>query len=253
MFFIACFAAIFIACLGWAAIIAFQLSYIAAIVIYVSIVGIYKWYIDSTKMKEGNYQEYKSNQERIQKEAELRKNDSEFLKRQNVLVNAALNCIHDLRFKYPYADEYLFEEYRYKFQSYSEGQLKLLEEEIRKNHLNNEINYATNGKNNIQYSLNDLDSLNPIEEKIEKPLLMRIFKIDADYILYTKDLDNNQQYMVQSKDYLAILRMQNKVVEMQNKLKLQKEEMKAQQFNELFDSVQESTKDFRRNRCGFID
>jgi hypothetical protein len=82
---------------------------------------------------------------------------------------------------------------------------------------------------------------------------MRVYKIGIDYILYVKNIDNNVRYLAQTRDYFVTARMMIKIIEQQCKLKIEKSTMKAEDLNKIYLQVNDSVKNFRRNKMGFLE
>lgn len=215
-------------------------------------IGIYSACV-LAKLDRSGFTENKLLEERLEEAAKQNKHNDQILGQHNRIIKAAMIALNEMRIKYPYSDESLFKEYQQKFSSASVKQLQDIEEKIRASHTRNEINYSVNGRTCRQYTLADINGLEPLEERREDPIIMRIYKIDTDYILHIKDIDINGNYLLQSKDYFVIVRVQLKVAETQKELYAMKRNIQAHQINDIFSNVSVTTQDFRRTRMGFID
>lgn len=231
----------------WAALRAF------VILIWDIFLSCYRSMVVEPKLNENDFMENKLLEKRLEEAAQQQRHDDEILGQHNRIIRAALNSVNEMRMRYPYAEELLYEEYQRRFPSASVGQLREFEDKIRESHLRREMDYSVRGKTNTSYTLADLNGLNPIEQKREDPLVMKIFKINSDYLLQTNNIDTGEQCLLQSKDYFTIIRTQVKILESQNKLREAKKNIKSQEVHEIFDNVNSTTQDFRRNRMGFID
>lgn len=174
-------------------------------------------------------------EEKILKEEKENKHQEQILKQQNKIVKAGLNKVRNLRIRYPFANEELFQYFLKKFPSYSVDDLNIIENNIKKSHIENEKIVDKNKKRN--YTLNDLDNYEPLEIHRENPLVMKIYKINIDYILYIRDIDTNNIQLLQSKDYLVICTAINEILKKQKKLKKIKKSIKSENVEVLFNDI----------------
>lgn len=216
-------------------------------------VEIYSYFALTKPLQEAGILEKVELEKRL-KDAEEKEVDQKLkLTQQNKIVQAGLIKVNQLRIKYPYANEDLFQLFITKFASYSVEEIKQMEDVIKKSHIENELQYATTLQEEKKYTLSDLDGIEPIEEKSEFPLIMKVYKIKSDYILYIKDQDSNSHTLLQSKDYMAIARMIVVIVDRMNELTKQNKNIQSMNINVLFENVVDSTQSFRRNKMSFLD
>lgn len=191
------------------------------------------------------------NMKNIEKQNEYKE---QILNEQNRITQACLSKLRELRVRYPFADEKLFQFYLTKFPSYSFSELKSLENEIKRSHETNELNMSLTPQMKKVYNISDLDSLEPLEECKEMPLIMRIYKPDnINYLLHIINTDLNNHQLLQSRDYLTIVKTRAKIIEKQKELKEMKLNIKAQDIDEIYNDVDDNIKSFRRNRMGFLE
>lgn len=222
-------------------------------IIYWSIVNLYRYKYVDKPLKEKGFIEQKQFEARLIEAEKQNKHKDQILNQQNRIMQAALNATRELRVKYPYADEELFQTFLTRFNLYSMDEIKGMENKVRKNHLENEVKLSINFQPEVQYTLADINGLEAIEERREDPIVMRVYKIGIDYILYVKNIDNNVRYLAQTRDYFVTARMMIKIIEQQSKLKIEKSTMKAEDLNKIYLQVNDSVKNFRRNKMGFLE
>jgi hypothetical protein len=213
--------------------------------------GCYQSFFVEPKLDENKYMENKLLEQRLAEAAEQKDYDEELLGKHNRIIKAAMVSSNEMRMRYPYAEELLFEEYVRQFSVLSVDQIKAFEDRIRESHLRREMNYAINGKVDAQYELKDLMGLTPLEYKSEGRIAFKIYKIKNDYILYINN--RGEETILQSKDYFTILRTRVKVLEEQRRLSNLDDMISSSNIKSIFNSLVDSTQDFRRNRNGFID
>jgi hypothetical protein len=216
-------------------------------------VEIYTYFFVTKQLQESGALEARELEKRLEEAEEKEADQQHKLAQQNRIVQAGLINLNQLRIKYPYAEEELFQTFIKKFASYSVAEIKQMEEQIKKSHIANELKYATSFQDEYKYTLADVNGLEPMDEKCEDPLVMKVYKVKSDYILHIKDKDANSHSLLQSKDYMAIAKMMVVVVDRMRELRQQKKNIQSMNLNILFDNVVHSTQSFRRNKMNFLD
>lgn len=211
-------------------------------------INTYKYYKVDKPMQESGLLEKKRMEESLKEAEKQNWHKEQILSHNNRILEAALSKVRDLRIRYPYADENLFQTLLTKFKSMSVSEINDMEIKIRESHFQNEVKNTLKPIEEKVYTLNDINGLEWLEEHREDPILLRIYKIDSDYLLHVKDIDTNGQQLFQSKDYLAMARVVVKVIEKQKQLKVAKQSIIAKDIEALYNSVVDSTRSFRINR-----
>ncbi|MFW6008234.1 MAG: hypothetical protein ACOCP8_03115 [archaeon] len=196
-------------------------------------------------LRENETVQRKIMEEKMLEAEEENKHKEQILAKQNRIIEAGLSRTRELRIRFPLANEELFKTYLKKFPTYSIDEIENIEDEIKASHLNNEIKFTSNPPKKKNYTLNDLNDKEPLEEYKEKPLIMRIYKINSDYLLYIRDLDRDEVQLLQSKDYLVLSRTIIRILDKQKILKRIKSKVKAKEINSIFNNVEGAVSRYR--------
>lgn len=219
---------------------------------YWAFMNAYKYlFVERPLEKSGYLERKRMEQEMVNAEKEQRHKE-QILNQQNRIIQAGLNNVREFRVRYPYADEYLFDHFLRKFPEASVDEIKEFENKIRESHLKNELRNSIDIQPQITYTMADLNGVEPLEVYREEPLLLKIYKMNCDYLLLIQNLDEQSCQLIQSKDYLVIARLIAKIFEKQKQLKVYKMTIKAEQIDELNNIVSESVVNYRRNNMGFL-
>lgn len=221
--------------------------------IFWTVCQIWKHYKVDVPMQKNGFLEKKKLEERMIAADKEQKYKNQVLYEQNKIVAAGLSKVRECRTKYTYADESLFELLLRKYPVMSISEINELEQQIKASHIRNELIYGIDTTPRRAYTLGDINGLEALEEDREDPILMRIYKIDRDYLLYIKDIDNNNCQLMQSKDYLVVARTRAKVLESQCALKEVKRAIQAQEIVNIFNETTNNVSVYRRNRLQFLD
>jgi type III secretory pathway component EscV len=171
------------------------------------------------------------------------------LKEETKVIKAGLKKVRQLKMKFPYAKQKLFDNYLEQFPILNLDELKDIEDKIKQSHENNiNDNFQDNNK---KYTLEDLNDKEAIEEHKEKPLVMKVYKIDNVYILYYRDLDRDNISLLQASKYLPIARTIARVKRKQRELKKRKEKIKAQQIRSIYNDELDIANEINNNRNNF--
>ncbi len=221
--------------------------------IFWTVCQIWKHYKVDVPMQKNGFLAKKKLEERMVAAEKEQKHKDQVLYEQNKIVAAGLSKVRECRTRYTYADESLFELLLRKYPVMSTSEIKELEQQIKDSHIRNELMYGIDTTPRRTYTLNDINSLEALEEDREDPILMCIYKIDRDYLLYIKDLDNNNCQLMQSRDYLVVARTRAKVLESQRGLREVKRNIQAQEIVNIFNETTNNVSVYRRNRLQFLD
>jgi hypothetical protein len=221
--------------------------------IYWGLLSLFTHYKVDKPLQQSKYYEKKQMEQKLIEAEKQQKYKEQILSKQNKIIEAGLSVVREMRVRYPYADESLFQTLLKKFPVMSVNEIKEMEDQIKHSHFENEITYSLDRFQEHQYTMADINGLAPLEQHTEDPIVMRIYKINCDYVIYIRDIDTNVFYMAQSKDYFAISRMVKNVKELQQQLKQAKQHVTAVQLDSICNGIADNTKSFRRNRQGFLD
>ena len=187
------------------------------------------------ELEKNNYLQTKQIQQKIIDQDKQSKRNAEILKRQNEIATAAINKTNQLRAKYPFANEDLFNLYSLRFVVATMDELNELENTIRQS---NELNYKVSDTSIKNYTLKDLDGLTPIEHIKEDPIILKLFKIDInDYVIYVRDIDTGDIQLLNSNDYIIVVKTMNMIKEKQKSLSIRKEKISAKEITNIYDNV----------------
>lgn len=182
------------------------------------------WTVDK-KIKESGIldKERKENLRKLQNE-NSQKAANEYNEQVKLAININAN-INTLKAKYPYASAELFEFYRDNYYDMTIFQLEEFEDKVRKSNIINK----TKGKSNFDkyYSLDDIQSMQPLEEIKEFPIEMKLYKDGINYILYINNGDTDEKQLYQTKNYFLMLDLCNNILNTTCELKEKKKSFTA--------------------------
>ena len=221
--------------------------------LYWTIVQIWKHYKVDVPMQKNGFLEKKKLEERMIKADKEQYYKNQVLEEQNKIIAAGLRKRRELMIKYTYADGWLFELFLRKYPVMSVIEIEELEQKIKDSHIRNELLNSVDTTPAKIYTMESINGLEPLEEDREDPIIMRIYKIGHDYLLYIKDIDTNRCQLLQSKDYFIIGSTRSKILEQQRQLKMLKQNIKAEQIVNIFKETEYYGSVYRRNRLNFLD
>ena len=128
--------------------------------------------------------------------------------------------VDNLRMKYPFADEALFNAYLTKYDSLPLYEIERLEKAIAYSHQQNERNPK---KEQIKYTINDVLKMREFNQTFILPITIKFYKIGVDYILSLDHSHTKEIVMYQSKSHDVLLTIAYEVYENVH-LKLQQNE-----------------------------
>jgi len=214
---------------------------------------IWKHYNVDVPMQKNGFIAKKQLEEKMIIAEKEQKYKDQILREENKIVTAGLSKVREYRAKYTYADENLFELFLRKYPVMSVSEINELEVRIKDSHLQNELVYSIDTTPRRTYTLEDINSLEALEEDREDPIVMRIYKIDRDYLLYIRDIDNNTCQLMQSKDYLVVARARTRILESQRVLRETKQKIQSKEIVNIFNETENNISVYRKNRLQFLN
>lgn len=151
------------------------------------------------------------------------------------IVLGAMNFVTKMRVMYPLADEKYFKEaYDMLPKPSCELTPKDYEKIIAESHQVNLKKQKTVRSANKMFTLADLDNKTPIEVRQENPIIMKLYKINDQYVLWVNNMNNKENSLFQSEDYALMANYMLSVVELQQQLHHAKISVVASQLEDIF-------------------
>ena len=81
-------------------------------------------------------------------------------------------------------------------------------------------------------------AMQQIEHIKEDPIILKLFKIDInDYVIYVRDIDTGDIQLLNSNDYIIVVKTMNMIKEKQKSLSIRKEKISAKEITNIYDNV----------------
>lgn len=197
------------------------------------------------ELEKNRYLETKQIQDRIIQKDKSESKRREIIKRQNEIATAAINKTNELKARYPFADEDLFNLYQLRYVVALNDELKQIENNIRISH---EINNQYVDKSEKIYTLKDLDGITPLEHINEYPIVLKLFKMDqVNYVIYVRDIDTGHIELLNSNDYVVIRKTMSSIKEKQKQLAIRKEKITSKEITNIYDNVRNAIQKMRES------
>lgn len=180
----------------------------------------------------------------LRKQLEKESKEKNLEKARRDIVIGAMNFVTKMRASYPYADEGLFQEAMRELPKETcRKTMEDYEDLIKDSHNENLENRSFSSLSNT-YSLVDLEDLDPIEVRSEKPITMTLYQIEDDYVIWVFNSQTNENTLLQSKDYLLIANYMVTILELQQNLRKLKESVRSIQLENIFNVKKESASNY---------
>lgn len=195
------------------------------------------------ELQKNNYLVSKQIQNKIIEKDKAESKNRNILNKQNEMATAAINYTNKLRVQYPFANEDLFDLYLSRYAFALKDELQEIEQNIKNS---NELNYRVADTFTKNFSMKDIEDMEPVEQYRENPILVRLYKMDnINYVIYVRDLDNGYVSLLNSNDYIIITKTINMILNRQKQLAIVKQKISSTEIQGIHDNVSNAIKSLR--------
>lgn len=144
----------------------------------------------------------KMEDEMLRKALNIKEQHEKNLQEIKTITKAALNRASYLKTNFPYSSQHLFNEFLFNFNKMSVEQIKALEDRIKKSHNDNKDNNEYSIK---PYTMSDLLTQLPLQEKVNHPLKSSLYLMDSnEYVVHIHNVITKEDLIIQTSNFLDI-------------------------------------------------